>query len=113
MTRNHYVEIHVDEDGYAEASAEAYSLAESSATAYPVVYPEPFNSVGCGWGTAGKFVERCAQDTATALGLDWECSNNVEIQLTLYCGTPAQYARFRRQLAEKIQVIATWVTIKP
>lgn len=110
---SHYVEIKVDEEGYADASSDVYGQAEASATSFPVVYPEPYQTIGCGWGMAGEFVKRCAIDLANDLGLDWDCNHQIEIQITLHCGSPALYAEFRAQLGQKLQALEAWVRIKP
>ena len=111
-TTQHYVELRVDDDSYAAASSAAYQRAEENATSYPVVYPEPFNTIGCGWGRMTDHVEQLAKELADETGLDWDCCRQTTLQLTLYCGTPDIYAQFDRALAERLRPLIAWVASK-
>jgi len=45
---SHLAMIGIREDIYAAAASAAFEQAESNAESYPVLYPEPFNTIGCG-----------------------------------------------------------------
>lgn len=112
MTATCYLELHIDEDRYAEASGQAFEHAEACAKTYPVAYPEPYNTIGCGWGTLGRHVENLAQSLANELGLDWDCCHQTSLQITLYCGTPQQYCDLKRQLREATNPVRSWVSFR-
>lgn len=112
MPASHYVEISIEEDEYADAASRAYQSAEEAATGdQRVAYPEPYNSVGCGWGTLGHHVEALAKGVASSLGLDWDCCHQTTLQLKLYCGTPQKYAQFEQKLVERIEPLKPWVRL--
>lgn len=113
MAISHLIEVKVDEEGYAAESGAAFSAAEEAATAYPVVYPEPFATLGCGYGLAGKFVQKTCTDLANERGLDWECCNQTEVLVTLSCGTAADYLRYEVELQKRLDIVASWVKFEP
>lgn len=112
MAMGHWVELHVDEERYAEESgseAERAERAAAEADAYPVIYQEPFKSVGCGYGMLGKHVEKAGVALANRMGLDWECCHQVTVGFTLYCGTAEQYREFEMALCQELESVRKWV----
>lgn len=112
----HFIEIRAYEESYAEDSSDAYQKAEDLAAesdSYPCVYPEPFKTVGCGYGQLSAFVIKEATDLANQRGLDWEVNDSVEIQLSLFGGSIAAYVEFERQLKDKLAVVEQWLAYKP
>lgn len=116
MTHSYLVEVLIDEDGYAQDAGNVFAAAEAAAAAanaYPVVYPEPYNTVGCGYGVIGGHIERLATGIANDLGLDWDCCHQTNLLLTLYCGTPQRYAELVRELQSKTEFLRQWVVLSP
>ena len=116
MVLTHLIKVKVDEEAYADQSGAAYMAAEAAAAAsnaYPVVYPEPFDTLGCGYGRAGEFVKKTCTNLANELGLDWECCHDTEVLVTLSCGTAADYLRYEAELPKRLDVVASWVKFKP
>lgn len=67
---------------YAQESRLAYELAEAAAaekTQYPVIYPEPFNTIGCGYGALRKHAENMCTRLANELNVDWESGSDADI----------------------------------
>lgn len=100
------------EERYAEDSSNAYSKAEDEAqrtNAYPVVYPEPFNEIGCGYGPLNDYVRKQCNAVAYELGLDADFCIQSELMVTLHCGAKADYAKFVKTLGERLQPVKGWV----
>lgn len=113
---SHLVEVKLNEEGYSDASARAFQEAEAAAAAeekYPVSYPEPFNTIGCGYGPLGEFTHKLAFDLSTELRLDLDTCHQTTLLLTLHAGSAEQYAKFERELLKRLEVVKTWVTFKP
>ena len=113
MPQKHYIEVKANEEAYAAASGTADERAEAAATSYPVQYPEPFATLGCGYGQAGAFVVRAGQEAANEAGVDWECTNQIHVQFTLFGGTEQQYAQFEKALQERLELVKKWVEFRP
>ena len=113
MPQKHYIEVKANEEAYAAASGSAYERTEAAATSYPVRYPEPFATLGCGYGRVGAFVVRAGQEAANEAGLDWECTNQIHVQFTLSGGTEQQYAQFEKALQERLELVKKWVEFRP
>lgn len=104
--------LKLNEEGYAADSGDAYKKAEQDAMRtgqYPVVYPEPYNSIGCGYGPLADYVKRQCFELSNERRLDLEFCHQVELLITLYCGTQADYAEYTRMLGERLQGVKTWV----
>lgn len=108
------VMIGVRENIYAAAASSAFEQAESNAESYPVLYPEPFNSIGCGWGCAGNYVTKLAQTLANEMNLDWECCLQTDLFIIrLWCGNEKLYAIFERRLQERLSLVRPWIEFIP
>lgn len=104
--------IKLDEERYAEDSGDAYSKAEDEAqrtNAYPVVYPEPFNSIGCGYGPLNDYVQKQCNAVASELGLECDYYIQSELMVTLHCGSNADYVKFLKILGERLEAVKCWV----
>ncbi len=106
------VVLKLDEERYAVDSSNACSEAENEAqrTNARAVYPEPFNSVGCGYSPLNDYVRNQCSVVAAELGLDQEYCIQTELMVTLYCGTKADYAKFVTMLGARLQAVKGWVT---
>ncbi|WP_341744595.1 hypothetical protein [Azonexus hydrophilus] len=112
MATSVLVILKLAEESYAADSSSAYNKAEDEArrsNAYPVVYPEPFNSIGCGYGPLNDYVRKQCSAVASELGLDSDFCIQSELQVTLYCGTKADYAKFVQTLGVRLQAVKGWV----
>lgn len=105
------VVLKLDEERYAVDSSNACSEAENEAqrTNARAVYPEPFNSVGCGYSPLNDYVRNQCSVVAAELGLDQEYCIQTELMVTLYCGTKADYAKFVTVLGARLQVVKGWI----
>lgn len=112
MGASSLVILKLAEERYAEDSGNAYSKAEEEAlrtNVYPVIYPEPFNSIGCGYGPLNDYVQKQCSAVVSELGLDADFCNQSELMVTLYCGSKADYDKFVRILGERLQTVKGWV----
>jgi len=105
------VVLKLAEESYAVDSSSAYSKAEIEAerTNTKAVYPEPFNSVGCGYGPLTAYVKQLCSTVAAELGLDHEFCIQTDLMVTLYCGTKADYAKFVKVLGDRLQAVKGWI----
>ncbi|MGF6440089.1 hypothetical protein [Paraburkholderia youngii] len=100
------------EEEYADASGKSYEAAETAAmhaNAYPVVYPEPFGTVGCGFGPLNTFVKSQCDAVASELRLDVEVCNQFELIVTLACGTRSEYEKFIKLVGERVTKVGAWI----
>lgn len=101
------------EERYAEDSGNAYSMAEEEAqrtNIYPVAYPEPFYSIGCGYGPLNDYVRKQCNAVASELGLDADFCIQSELAVTLHCGATEDYAKFTAMLGERLEAVKGWIT---
>lgn len=105
------VVLKLDEEAYAEASGGAYRRAEEAAQGSGQCpnYPEPFNTIGCGYGPLAEHVKRLCSTLSLELGLDADFCHQTDLMVTLYCGTAADYAKFEKMLGERMQPVKEWV----
>lgn len=100
------------EEEYADASGKSCEAAEAAAmhaNAYPVVYPEPFGSVGCGFGPLNTFVKAQCDAVASELHLDVEVCNQLELIVTLACGTRSEYEKFIKLVGDRVATVCEWI----
>lgn len=100
------------EEIYAGESAQACAAAEEAAAQtqqYPVVYPEPFQSLGCGYGPLMQFVLNSCLDLTSELGLDADFCSQTDLQLTLVNVPSAKYQKFMTVLATRLEPVRPWI----
>lgn len=111
MGATELVIVNLDEESYAEVSARAYGAAESAAQRtgeYPD-YPEPFDTIGCGWGVLGEYVKQQCLALTSEQGLDVDICHQTDLMLTLHGGTAKEYAEYVEALEERLRPVKEWV----
>lgn len=104
--------IRLNEELYAADSGAAYARAEEGAAQtnnYPVVYPEPFNIVGCGYGSLNAFVLKQCSEVGSELGIEVDVCNQIEIILELYDPKGDGSNRFVDALNARLAHLHTWI----
>lgn len=110
LRRTIFVEL--ANETYAKESGLAYELAEAAAAErnqYPVIYPEPFNTIGCGYGPLRKHAENVCMRLANELNVDWESGSDADIYVTLCNGNKASLEQFYSLLGDRLESIRDWV----
>lgn len=100
------------EDAYAEDSGNAYEMAEQEAERtgeYPVKYPEPYSTIGCGFGPLSTYVQKECDIVAAELNLDLEFCDQAELMVILYGGSKADHDQFAGTLGERLQAVKGWI----
>lgn len=103
--------LRLAEEWYAIDSGEAYEDAENKAARVDKSpdYPEPFRTIGSGFGALNAYVKKHCGDIATELGLDIEFCNTVELIVTLYAGTDADYSKYVKVLGDRLHHVEKWI----
>lgn len=104
--------LRLDEERYAGDAGRTYDAAESHAAqmdSYPVVYPEPYNTVGCGFGRLNAYVKAECFAVATEFGLDVETCDQVELIVTLRGGSRDAYEKYVKLLGTRVTKVSGWI----
>lgn len=112
MATTNLVILKLAEERYALDSAAAYGNAEDEAKqtgTYPAVYPEPFNTIGCGFGRLSDHVRKHCDVVARELGLEADYCHQTDLLITVHCGTEDALARYRRTLGEHLEAVRAWI----
>lgn len=104
--------LKLDEERYAEESGAAYEKAEREAQQsgrYPVVYAEPYRSIGCGFGPLNAYVRIQCSAVANELRLELAFCNHADLLVSLSGGSPKDCDGFVETLGERLQAVKTWI----
>lgn len=104
--------LKLNEEAYASDSGAAYEAAEILAVQtgqYPVVYPSPFDAVGCGFGSLNSHVVSQIGRVAGNLNIDFDLTNQVEIILTLYLQSKTSESSFIQALSANLADVSSWI----
>lgn len=99
------------EEQYAAESGRVFDEAEKAGQQqgrHPE-YPEPFNTVGCGYGSLVAFVEKQCNLVTAEMNLDSDTCRQSELMMILYCGTKLQYEDWKRRVLLRLQPVEKWV----
>lgn len=107
--------IVLDEELYAIDSGNEYEKAEHQASVtncYPVTYPSPYNEIGCGFGVLSKYVKIRVDGIASDLGIEVDICHQTSLMLMIYSHSEAIQVSFRKQLADSLRPLSTWILNK-
>ncbi len=112
MSAKKLMVLKLDEERYALDSGIACGKAEDEAQQtgqYPVVYPEPFKTIGLGYGRLSDHIRKHCDDVASELGLETEFCEQTDLLITVYGGTTNAFALFRSALSERLDTARAWI----
>lgn len=108
--------LQLNEEQYASDSGAAYTAAESHAAQtgrYPVTYPEPYGSLGCGYGPLTAYVKRECCALAHEFRLDLRLCDQTELIITVSGASREVYERFVTLLGPRLKTVRAWIVNPP